>query len=74
MNRERLHAMVRKEFVQMRRDPATLRLVLLVPLMQMLIFGYAIRTDVRNLPTVAFDQSRTQESRELVQRDRKSVV
>lgn len=68
MNRERLHAMVRKEFVQMFRDPATLRLVLLVPLMQMLIFGYAIRTDVRNLPTVAFDQSRTQESRELVQR------
>lgn len=68
MNRERLHAMVRKEFVQMRRDPATLRLVLLVPLMQMLIFGYAIRTDVRNLPTVAFDQSRTQESRALVQR------
>lgn len=68
MNRERLRAMVRKEFVQMRRDPATLRLVLLVPLMQMLIFGYAIRTDVRNLPTVAFDQSRTQESRALVQR------
>jgi ABC-2 type transport system permease protein len=68
VNRERLHAMVRKEFVQMRRDPATLRLVLLVPLMQMLIFGYAIRTDVRNLPTVAFDQSRTQESRALVQR------
>lgn len=68
MNRERLHAMVRKEFVQMRRDPATLRLVLLVPIMQMLIFGYAIRTDVRNLPTAAFDQSRTQESRALVQR------
>lgn len=68
MNRERLYAMVRKEFVQMRRDPATLRLVLLVPLMQMLIFGYAIRTDVRNLPTVAFDQSHTQESRALVQR------
>ena len=68
MNRERLHAMVRKEFVQMRRDPATLRLVLLVPIMQMLIFGYAIGTDVRNLPTVTFDQSRTQESRALVQR------
>lgn len=68
MNRERLRAMVRKEFVQMFRDPGTLRLVLLVPIMQMLIFGYAIRTDVRNLPTVTFDQSRTQESRTLVQR------
>jgi ABC-2 type transport system permease protein len=68
MNRARLATMVRKEFVQMRRDPATLRLLLLVPVMQMLIFGYAIRTDVRNLPTVAFDQSRSQESREFLQR------
>ena len=68
MNLERLHAMVRKEFVQMRRDPATLRLMLAVPVMQLLIFGFAIRTDVRHLPTVVFDQSRTQQSREFVQR------
>ncbi|HEV2104830.1 MAG TPA: ABC transporter permease [Candidatus Eisenbacteria bacterium] len=67
MNAARLGAMVRKEFVQMRRDPATLRLVLVVPLVQTLIFGYAIRTDVRNLPTCVFDQSRTQESRAFVQ-------
>jgi ABC-2 type transport system permease protein len=63
MNFERLGAMVRKEFVQMRRDPATLRIVLAVPVMQLLIFGFAIRTDVRNLPTVVFDQSRSQQSR-----------
>lgn len=68
MNRRRLFSMIKKEFVQMRRDPATLRLVLVVPVMQLLVFGYAIRTDVRNLPTVAFDQSRTQESRALIQR------
>ena len=67
MNPERLGAMVKKEFVQMRRDPATLRLMLAVPVMQLLIFGFAIRTDVRNLPTVVFDQSRTQESRAFVQ-------
>ena len=67
MNVERLGAMVRKEFVQMRRDPATLRLMLAVPVMQLLIFGFAIRTDVRNLPTVVFDQSRSQESRAFVQ-------
>lgn len=67
MNLERLRAMVKKEFVQMRRDPATLRLVLAVPVMQLLIFGFAIRTDVRNLPTVVFDQSRTQQSRAFVQ-------
>ena len=67
MNLERLGAMVRKEFVQMRRDPTTLRLMLAVPVMQLLIFGFAVRTDVRNLPTVIFDQSRTQESRSFVQ-------
>ncbi len=67
MNLERLNAMVKKEFVQMRRDPATLRLMLAVPVMQLLIFGFAIRTDVRHLPTVVFDQSRTQQSRAFVQ-------
>lgn len=68
MNRARLGSMIRKEFVQMRRDPGTLRIVLAVPVLQLLLFGYAIRTDVRNLPTVVFDQSQTQESREFVQR------
>ena len=51
----------------MRRDRATLGLMLGVPLMQLTLFGFAIRQDVRNLPTVVFDASRTQESRELVQ-------
>jgi len=41
--------------------------MLAVPVMQLLIFGFAVRTDVRNLPTVIFDQSRTQESRSFVQ-------
>ena len=68
MNLERLRAMTKKEFVQMRRDPATLRLMLVVPLMQLLIFGFAIRTEVRHLPTVVFDQSRSQQSREFVQK------
>lgn len=68
MNRARLTAMIRKEFVQMRRDPATLRLLLVVPLMQLLMFGFAIRTDVRNLPTTVLDQSRTAQSRALIQR------
>lgn len=68
MNHARLRSMIRKEFVQMRRDPAMLRLVLIVPVLQLLTFGYAIRTDVRNLPTTVFDQSRTQQSRAFVQR------
>ncbi len=68
MNLGRLRSIVWKEFIQMRRDRATLGLMLGVPIMQLTLFGYAIRQDVRNLPTVVFDASRTQESRELVQR------
>lgn len=67
MNLGRLRSIVWKEFIQMRRDRATLGMMLGIPVMQLTLFGYAIRQDVRNLPTVVFDASRTQESRELVQ-------
>jgi ABC-2 type transport system permease protein len=60
--------MLLKEFIQMRRDRGTLGILLVVPIMQLTLFGYAIRQDVRNLPTVVYDASRTQESRALVQR------
>jgi drug efflux transport system permease protein len=68
VNPRRLRAIIHKEFVQMRRDRATLGMLLGVPVMQLLLFGFAIRQDVRNLPTVVFDLSRSQQSRELVQR------
>ena len=68
MNLGRLKSIIWKEFIQMRRDRATLGLMLGIPVMQLTLFGYAIRQDVRNLPTVVFDASHTQESRELVQR------
>lgn len=67
MNRGRLRAIVWKEFIQMRRDRATLGMLVGIPIFQLLLFGYAIRQDVRNLPTVVFDLSRSQESRQLVQ-------
>jgi ABC-2 type transport system permease protein len=67
MNLRRLRSIIMKEFIQMRRDRATLGLMLGVPIMQLTLFGFAIRQDVRNLPTVVYDASRTQESRELVQ-------
>ena len=68
MSPARLRAIFVKEFVQMRRDRATLGLMLGVPIMQLLLFGFAIRMDVRNLPTAVYDQSRTQQSRELLRR------
>jgi len=67
VNARRLRSIAVKEFTQMRRDRASLILMLIVPVMQLAIFGYAIRMDVRNLSTAVYDASRTQESRELVQ-------
>jgi ABC-2 type transport system permease protein len=68
VNLGRLRSMFLKELVQMRRDPATLRLMLAVPIMQLTIFGYAIRLDVKHLPTTVWDASQTQQSRALLQR------
>ncbi|HYL56901.1 MAG TPA: ABC transporter permease [Gemmatimonadales bacterium] len=63
----RFWPMFRKEFIQMRRDRLTFAMMVGIPVMQLLVFGYAIQTDVRNLPTVVLDQSRTPESRDVVQ-------
>lgn len=66
--RRRLGAIIIKEFVQLARDPRTLAMVLLMPVMQLLLFGYAITTEVEHLPTIVLDQSRSQESRRLLER------
>ncbi len=58
--------MVRKEFIQMRRDRLTLGMMVGLPAIQLALFGYAIRTEVRHLPTVVLDESRTAQSRALV--------
>src|SRR6266545_1368978 len=50
----------------MRRDRLTLGIMVGIPVIQLLMFGYAIQTDVRHIPTVVLDQSRTPESRDLV--------
>ena len=58
--------MLWKEFIQMRRDRLTLAMMVVIPAIQLLLFGYAIQTEVRHLPTVVLDESRTSESRALV--------
>jgi len=60
-------AMLRKEFIQMRRDRLTLAMMMGIPAIQLALFGYAIRTEVRHLPMVVLDESQSPESRELVQ-------
>src|SRR5690349_13390683 len=58
--------MFRKEFIQMRRDRLTLGIMTAVPVIQLLLFGFAIQTDVRHIPTVVLDESRTPTSREII--------
>jgi ABC-2 type transport system permease protein len=62
----RFWPMVRKEFIQMRRDRLTLGIMVGIPVLQLLMFGFAIQTDVRHIPTVVLDESRTQASRDLI--------
>ena len=63
---KRLLALTWKEFMQLKRDRLTLRMIVLVPLMQTIIFGYAINYDVKHLRTAVLDESHSYESRELV--------
>ncbi len=51
----------------MRRDRLTLGMIIGYPAIQLIMFGYAIQTEVRHLPTVVLDESRSSESRRLVQ-------
>ena len=55
--------MLQKEFLQMRRDRLTLAMMVVLPAVQLVLFGYAIRTEVRHLPTVVWDGSRNRRAR-----------
>lgn len=68
MNATRLAAIARKELRQLRRDPPTLAMMFGVPVIQLLLFGFAIRTDVRDLPLAVYDAANTSESRALAAR------
>ncbi len=57
-----------KELRQLRRDRLTVAMMLVLPIVQLLLFGYAINTDVRHLPTVVLDQDQTAQSRDLARR------
>lgn len=58
----------RKEYLHIIRDPGTLFFALVIPMLQLFLFGFAIDTNVRQIPTVVFDESNTQASRDLLQR------
>lgn len=62
-----LRPVARKEFTHILRDPSTLFFALLIPIIQLFLFGYAVDTNVRQIPTVIYDESHTQQSRSLIQ-------
>lgn len=59
----RLISLIRKEFIQLFRDKRMLALILVLPLMQLFLLGYAATNEVRNIPMAVFDQSMSPESR-----------
>jgi hypothetical protein len=62
---QRVAALVRKELRQIFRDPKTKRIVFASPILQLLLFGYAVTTDVHNVATFVVDHDHTAESRAL---------
>ncbi len=62
----RLWQLLRKELVQLLRDPRSRRMLIIAPILQLLVFGYAVNTDVRHARTFLLDADRTAESRALV--------
>jgi len=62
----RLISLIRKEFIQIARDPRTLIIALLIPVMQLFMLGYAATNDVRNLPMAIFDQDHSPAARDLL--------
>ncbi len=66
MNPRRLWAVARKEFIHVARDPRSLILSLAIPVLLLVIFGYALTLDVDDVPLAVWDQSRTPASRGLI--------
>jgi ABC-2 type transport system permease protein len=62
----RLRALLIKEFIQMRRDRLTFVMMIGLPIVQLLVFGFAINTDVKHLSTIVFDQSLQQDGRDFL--------
>ena len=62
----RSYAMVVKEFIQLRRDRVSFAMIVMIPVMQLLLFGYAINTAPRNLPTAVLLQEDTDVGRSIL--------
>ncbi len=68
MNLLRLWAIARKEFIHVLRDPRSLAMAIAIPMLQLVLYGFALTLDVDRVPMVVWDQNGAHESRELVSR------
>jgi ABC-2 type transport system permease protein len=66
MINNRLMSLIRKEFIQIVRDPRTLYITFAIPVIQIFLLGYTATTDVRNVPLAVFDQDRGPAARRLL--------
>jgi ABC-2 type transport system permease protein len=65
---ERIYTLLIKELLQALRDPRMRGIIFLAPVLQLIVFGYAVTMDVKNIRTAVYDLDRTPESRELLSR------
>jgi ABC-2 type transport system permease protein len=63
----RIRALVRKEFLELRRSPQLVRIVIVAPVLQLTLLGYAATTDIRNVPVIVIDGDRSPASRRLIE-------
>ncbi|ORX23324.1 transporter [Thermoanaerobacterium sp. PSU-2] len=73
MSISRLFAIIKKEFIQIKRDKPSLVISIVMPLAMLFLFGYAVSTEVDHIPMAVFDQSKTQESRDFINAYRNSL-
>lgn len=66
MSITRILAMMRKEIIQIRRDPRSLVIIIIMPLVQLFIYGYALNLDVKHIPLCIYDRDATQTSQDLL--------
>lgn len=68
MNPQRVRAVARKEFIHVLRDPRSLGMGIAIPMLLLVLYGYALTLDVDNVPMVVWDQSESPASREFISR------
>jgi ABC-2 type transport system permease protein len=66
--RRRIRTLIWKEFLELRKSPQLLRIVIIAPVLQLTLLGYAATTDVKNVPIVVADGDRSPDSRRLIEK------